>query len=122
MYNNGSLNPRDAPWLCHVVLRKGGFCSMIAQCRSSSLALGCSCKPWEALGTFFLWQGLDVQKVTHFECWMANMCSWLYMFATVLANLPQTKATVVNGPRNGMNGVQRAHRILPMQTCSGQSE
>ena len=79
---------------------------MIAQCRSSSLALGCSCKPWEALGTFFLWQGLDVQKVTHFECWMANMCSWLYMFATVLANLPQTKATVVNGPRNGMNGVQ----------------
>lgn len=28
------------------------------------------------------------------------MCSWLYMFATVLANLPQTKATVVNGPRN----------------------
>ena len=28
----------------------------------------------------------------------------------------------LHGPRNGMNGVQRAHRILPMQTCSGQSE
>lgn len=66
MYNNGSLNPPYAPWLCQTCLEKEDG-SMIAQCvealRSSFLALGCSCKPWEA-SNLFLWQGLDVQKVT----------------------------------------------------------
>ena len=106
IYNNGSLNPLYAPWLCQTCLEKEDG-SIIAQCfealRSSFWALGSSCKPWKA-SNLFLWQGLDVQKVTQ------KVLDGKHVFLAL------------HGPRNGMNGVQRAHRILPMQTCSGQSE